>query len=679
MRKNLLLLIMFCLIATIGAKAEVTGKLSDDGTTFTITTGAEGGVNAYFDSNPDKLNNTKITTLVVVGPMKSEPDLSRLAYNMTGKIHIKTLDLTKAVFTSNKSKDWNTGNIITTWDNLKFPGNEGSYLKSSLETIKFPKPATGTTMEIPANCMEKYNIKNVIIPCGYTKIGSQAFQLCYYLQILNIPEGVTEIGSEAFRNSVIQGIRLPNSLLTIGHDAFNTCGGLASITIPVKVTNIGSSAFNCCYGLRDVYVLATTPPTLGEGAFDRQTVMGCVGGYPAGKAGKATREDYWTPDENGQVTSKGHHYAILHYPSESIDSYTDQYFVKQYTLDGDDYLAKYPTEDQAKALNLLGQDETDAEGNVIHHAAHTSTTDWKSFTLSKAIDGAIQPIPNIAASRWYTMCFDFDLTKDQIESAFGAGTEVCRFQGVKYTNDGNNNVTATLDFSEDEYKAETTASTTITKAGYPYMIHPAAAAPDGNTEPIYYVMGITKVKGCTAKPDYGKKFCPTIDDIDEANTNTVSGYYPYGSYKFQGTLSKTTVPSDSYYLGLWNGTTDLDKTEDGHRAFFYHPATSSLKLTLPAYAATLLELGTTNYHGSNPTANAKKTGTVLGGDAVIFTSDNSTTGIENTESENSNETSAKFADKVFSISGQLVRTGSSSLEGLAKGIYIVNGKKYIVR
>ena len=106
---------------------------------------------------------------------------------------------------------------------------------------------------------------------------------------------------------------------------------------------------------------------------------------------------------------------------------------------------------------------------------------------------------------------------------------------------------------------------------------------------------------------------------------------------------------------------------------------TNVTLTLPAYAATLLERGTTNYHGSNPTTNAKKTGTVLGGDAVIFTSDNSTTGIENTESENSNETSAKFADKVFSISGQLVRTGSSSLEGLAKGMYIVNGKKYIVR
>jgi hypothetical protein len=41
--------------------------------------------------------------------------------------------------------------------------------------------------------------------------------------------------------------------------------------------------------------------------------------------------------------------------------------------------------------------------------------------------------------------------------------------------------------------------------------------------------------------------------------------------------------------------------------------------------------------------------------------------------------SAKVSDKVFNIQGQLVRTGSTSLEGLDKGIYIVNGKKYVVR
>ena len=36
------------------------------------------------------------------------------------------------------------------------------------------------------------------------------------------------------------------------------------------------------------------------------------------------------------------------------------------------------------------------------------------------------------------------------------------------------------------------------------------------------------------------------------------------------------------------------------------------------------------------------------------------------------------SSNIYSLSGQLVRQNSTSLEGLPKGIYIVNGKKYFV-
>jgi hypothetical protein len=287
-------------------------------------------------------------------------------------------------------------------------------------------------------------------------------------------------------------------------------------------------------------------------------------------------------------------------------------------------------------------------------------------------DDDIKPVPHITASRWYTMCFDFDMTKGQIESAFGDGTEVCRFQGVKYNKDEKNNVTATLDFTIDMYDASDAANTPITEAGHPYMIHPAAATSTVKydaSNPIYYVTGVTKVSPCALVDDYGQVFGTSDSDVDN--------YYPYGSYIFKGNLgSETTVPTGSYYLSR-NNPTD-DEKEDGHRAFYYNLDGKKVN-NWTQYAATLYENhDKPNYHGFNPVAGAK-TCVAFGNDTVIFTSDNSTTGIENTESENSNETSVKFADKVFSISGQLVRTGSSSLDGLAKGMYIVNGKKYIVK
>ena len=52
------------------------------------------------------------------------------------------------------------------------------------------------------------------------------------------------------------------------------------------------------------------------------------------------------------------------------------------------------------------------------------------------------------------------------------------------------------------------------------------------------------------------------------------------------------------------------------------------------------------------------------------------TGIDNVVVENSNN---EVMGTVYNLNGQVVRAGAASLEGLPKGIYIVNNKKYIVK
>ena len=52
------------------------------------------------------------------------------------------------------------------------------------------------------------------------------------------------------------------------------------------------------------------------------------------------------------------------------------------------------------------------------------------------------------------------------------------------------------------------------------------------------------------------------------------------------------------------------------------------------------------------------------------------TGIDNVVVENSNN---EAMGTVYNLNGQVVRAGATSLEGLPKGIYIVNNKKYIVK
>jgi len=56
--------------------------------------------------------------------------------------------------------------------------------------------------------------------------------------------------------------------------------------------------------------------------------------------------------------------------------------------------------------------------------------------------------------------------------------------------------------------------------------------------------------------------------------------------------------------------------------------------------------------------------------------DEATTLIEKAQAEGAE---VKHIDIVVNINGQVVRRGTTSIEGLPKGIYIINGKKYFVK
>ena len=58
------------------------------------------------------------------------------------------------------------------------------------------------------------------------------------------------------------------NLIEIGDEAFADMTEIESITIPETVESIGENAFNGCSGLTEVVMNPTTPPEIGEGAFD---------------------------------------------------------------------------------------------------------------------------------------------------------------------------------------------------------------------------------------------------------------------------------------------------------------------------------------------------------------------------------------------------------------------------
>ena len=107
-----------------------------------------------------------------------------------------------------------------------------------------------------------------------------------------IPNSVTSIGSGAFYGSTgLTSITIPNSVTSIGDGAFYSCTGLTSITIPNSVTSIGYRAFEGCTGLTEVTVGWTTPISIYSDAFSSRKIATLY--VPQGTKAAYQKAAYW--------------------------------------------------------------------------------------------------------------------------------------------------------------------------------------------------------------------------------------------------------------------------------------------------------------------------------------------------------------------------------------------------
>lgn len=650
--KRLILMLALSIITLQATWAKLNVTKEADGTVV-FTLEASGDINNEFTNKgyalyeassliTPYLNATKLKVVTKPGVIMSNEDLERICgmdENENNFPDLNTLDLEFANLT-------NDGKLV----NLKY--------MDKLKTITFPR----TTTKIPQACLNggSCKIENVIIPdnaersvdvgvqafpqslktiklgevnpngnskieqqafagCtnltsvdfgyGWKDIGTQAFFGCSALKDIVLPEGVEFIRNGAFSGAAIEAIHLPNTLKVIEANAF-VCEKLKTITIPASVEKIEAHAFQDNKALTDVYVLGTKTKAENQ-AFYEQASASFSYTNPSGTT-PLKREFYKKSGSDSPL-------AMLHYPKEAKNDYVNEH---SRTLGGttNSMLAEngeiWPTKEDGK-----------------YTVQHGDYAGWKNFALvgenkkddtwddDKRVDG-----------KWYTMCLPFDMTAQQLKSAYGSKVEVVEFSDVNVVTKPNNDKIVTLKFKQP---------VTETKAHHPYMIHPSLHK-GTQTGVKTTIVGIKKQEEKKESLD-AQKVVKTADGV---------------TYTFIGNYDKNKhLQQYSYYYYS-------DDNESTYKNGFYKWIASNSGTWTPYTACVLMN--------KDNGANAKPSVSYY-----LESIDGQTTAIDTLPVMPA--VHDMHQGKVYTITGQLVQQGIINLKALPQGVYIVNGKKYIVR
>lgn len=300
---------------------------------------------------------------------------------------------------------------------------------------------------------------------------------------------------------------------------------------------------------------------------------------------------------------------------------------------------------------------------------------------------------NIKGGQWWTICVPFDMTKAQVDKVFGEDTHVCRFNKVERVVNSEEKVKSIkLFFTNDVYvhkstkdangKYTTSTGTSVAHddiviyAHESYMIYPTKNNDDANS--MYNISDYTLVTGSPLPTlvKANEQFTGGAKESasDEADWN--KEYRFVGNYQTAVAVSETaqaseetfardvknvTVPQYSYIYAQKKGTSRAQ--------FWFYTGTQMLwganKCVVQATARDGGKSDYLTYFGGNGTGAAKE--------LSFFGKDEDVTGIENVEIIAGNENDTQI---VYNLNGQVV---NGNLNNLQKGVYIKNGKKFMVK
>lgn len=107
-------------------------------------------------------------------------------------------------------------------------------------------------------------LTSIVIPGSVTNIGERAFLQCSALESVSLSDGLTHIEEFAFFGCTsLPSLVVPNSVKSIGDNAFCNCSSLTTITLPEQIEHMGMGILWGCYELTS-YTLPENLTTIGD-------------------------------------------------------------------------------------------------------------------------------------------------------------------------------------------------------------------------------------------------------------------------------------------------------------------------------------------------------------------------------------------------------------------------------
>lgn len=335
-------------------------------------------------------------------------------------------------------------------------------------------------------------------------------------------------------------------------------------------------------------------------------------------------------DEDGHVLiTKGivrYTFNVLPGKTYYIFSNTAKLGLAGFTFEKDKHAIYHKVKPDAK------HDEWRATGKFddVSSIANVELKDGENYSApTNAKNAEVKLDRTFYKNYWNAICLPYSINRRQIEEVFGDGTMVVLMKNID---------TSTKKVMFIEHVNQDII------AGYPYLIFPTKKDDNDKTDHSVINNGII-----TTRATFGEANSP-IFTVGTDGTTYTDGKMQNDALVFKGTFTNTTLNEGSYVVTNKGVLSRIPK--DGmpikpYRSYIYFN-----RETAGAKAISLQNMNVNGFENE----------------------EDNTTGIENLLFESGILTHS--AD-VYSIDGQLVRSKALNLNGLPKGVYIVNGKKYV--